>query len=210
MLKATLNNIKIAAGVVKKGGIIVYPTDTVYGLGCDPFNVDAVKRIIRVKDKRDRALPILANSLNDVNRVAHLSTEARKISDSFWPGPLTLVLPKKKLLSDVVTSGLRSVGVRIPRHKVALELIKLSGGLLIGTSANKTGSPPPFTAGEASEQLKDEVEVILDGGETELRLSSTVIDMTGEKLRILRQGSVGLEDVLKILGGLDEDKSRGE
>lgn len=199
VLKATAKNIRVVAGIVKRGGIVVYPTDTVYGLGCDPLNVGAVKRLICVKGRRDRAFPILAGSLDDIERVAHLSVEARKIGENFWPGPLTLVLPKKKLLPDVVTFGLASVGVRIPRHKVALDLIKLSGGLLVGTSANKSGLPPPSTAAEARVQLNDEVDAILDFGTSDLGFSSTVIELTGKKPEVLREGSINLRDVLSVL-----------
>ncbi len=197
VLKATLENARVAAEVVKKGGLVVYPTDTVYGLGCDPFNVDAVERLIRVKGGRDKALPILASSFSDVERVAELSEGARRVGERFWPGPLTTVLPKK-YLPGIVTFGSTTVGMRIPRHEVALELIRLSGGLLVGTSANKTGSRAPSSAVEACGQLGDEVDVILDGGVTGLGVSSSVVDLTGEKPRILRKETVSLEEVLRV------------
>jgi len=199
MLKATLANIKVAAKILKQGGLVVYPTDTVYGLGCNPFDVDAVERLIRVKGARDKPLPVLACNLANVKRIAELSSDARKIGEQFWPGPLTLVLPKK-LLSDVVTFGLATVGVRIPNNEVALELIRCSGGLLVGTSANKTGSKPPTSVPEISRQLGGEVDVILDGGVTELGGSSTVLDLSGGKVKVLRKGCVSLEDVLESLG----------
>jgi L-threonylcarbamoyladenylate synthase len=199
VLKATLENVRVAAEIVKRGGLVVYPTDTVYGLGCDPFNLGAVERLIRVKGVRDKPLPILAGSLDDVERVAELSFDARRVGERFWPGPLTLVLPKR-LLSDVVTFGLATVGVRIPDHEVALELIRLSGGLLVGTSANKTGFKPPVSVAEVSEQLRGEVDVVLDGGVTELGVSSTVLDLSGGEVKVLRSGCVSLEDVLKFLG----------
>jgi len=196
ILKATLENVRAAAEIVKKGGLIVYPTDTVYGLGCDPFNISAVEKLIRVKGTRDKPLPILAYSLNDIERVAELSEKARRIGEKFWPGPLTLILPRKRP-SDIITFSLTTIGVRIPNHKVALKLIGLSGGLLIGTSANKTGVQPPSNAAEAYEQLNGKVDVILDGGMVKLGVSSTILDLTCERLKILRNGPVNLEDIME-------------
>lgn len=197
ILKATLENVRAAAETVKKGGLIVYPTDTVYGLGCDPFNISAVEKLIRVKGTRDKPLPILACSLNDIERVAELSEKARRIGEKFWPGPLTLILPRKRP-SDIITFSLTTIGVRIPNHKVALKLIGLSGGLLIGTSANKTGMQPPSNAADAYEQLNGKVDVILDGGMVKLGVSSTILDLTCERLKVLRNGPVNLEDVMEF------------
>ncbi len=198
MVKATLENIEEAARIVKKGGLIVYPTDTVYGLGCSPFNVKAVERLIQVKGVRNKPLPILSCSLRDIEKIAEFSEKARRIGETFWPGPLTLVLTKK-LIPDVVTSGLTTVGVRIPDHKVALELIRLCDRFLVGTSANKAGSQPPSTAVAALEQLGDEVNTILDGGVAKLGISSTIIDLAGEEPKILRKGSICLDDILESL-----------
>ncbi len=198
MVKATLENIEEAARIVKKGGLIVYPTDTVYGLGCSPFNVKAVERLIQVKGVRNKPLPILSCSLRDIEKIAEFSEKARRIGETFWPGPLTLVLTKK-LIPDVVTSGLTTVGVRIPDHKVALELIRLCDRFLVGTSANKAGSQPPSTAVAAFEQLGDEVNTILDGGVAKLGISSTIIDLAGEEPKILRKGSICLDDILESL-----------
>lgn len=198
ILKATEANIEIAADVVKRGGLVVYPTDTVYGLGCDPFNDEAVRRVSFVKGSRRKPLPVLACTVKDVERVAEISTIARKIVEVFWPGSLTLVVPRKVAL-DSVTFGLLSIGVRIPDNEIALRLIKLSGGLLVGTSANKTNREPPSTAREAYAQLNDIVDVILDGGNTNLGISSTVIDLTKEKPLILRKGSLSLENIKEML-----------
>jgi len=152
VLKATSENIRVASEIVRDGGLVVYPTDTVYGLGCDPLNVKAVQRVFRVKGDRKKPLPILASSVADLEKIAGLSDRARKIAAKFWPGPLTIIVPKKSALPSVVTCGLGSVGVRVPKHDVAVQLIRLSGGLLVGTSANKMGEKPPRTASEAAEQ----------------------------------------------------------
>jgi len=197
-LKATEDNILTASRIVAGGGLVVYPTDTVYGLGCDPFNIEAVTRVFKVKGERNKPLPILASDVESVKRIVFLSGKAGRVAARFWPGPLTLVIPKKPLLPSIVTCSFTSVGVRVPQHNVALRLIGLSNGLLVGTSANKTGEKPPRTAQEAAEQLGKEVDMILDGGPTPLGAPSTVVDLTQEKAKILREGSVSLEELLSI------------
>lgn len=198
ILTASRDNILTASRIVRRGGLAVYPTDTVYGLGCDPLNIKGVKRIFRVKGERRKPLPILASSIDSVEKIAFLSQEAKKIAKRFWPGPLTLVAPKKPALPDLVTCKLNSVGVRVPKHDVALQLISLSNGLLVGTSANKTGEKPPRTAHEAA-QLGEEVDVILDGGPATLGVPSTVVDLTSKKLRILREGPISFKEISEVL-----------
>jgi len=198
ILRATADNLAVASQILADGGLVAYPTDTVYGLGCNPFNVKALKRLFKVKGERDKPLPILASDVESIEKIAFLSEKARKIAARFWPGPLTLVLPKKPALLETATCNLNSVGVRIPKHDVALRLIRLSNGLLVGTSANKTGAKPPCTAQEVAEQLREEVDVILDGGTTSLGVSSTVVDFTQEKPKILREGPIRLEEILKV------------
>lgn len=199
ILRATRRNILAASRTVKAGGLVVYPTETVYGLGCNPFHTEAVKQIFKVKGLRKKPLPILASNIEYVEKIAHLSQEARRIAEQLWPGPLTLVVPKKPVLPDAVTSGIDSVGVRIPHHDVAIQLICLSSGLLVGTSANKTGREPPRTAYEAAEQLGEEVNLILDGGTTLLGAPSTIVDLTSDEPRILREGSVSLKEITDAL-----------
>lgn len=195
LLNATSKNIKKASVVIKNGGLVVYPTDTVYGVGCNPFDVSAVQKLFSVKGERKKPLPLLAHSIEDVERVALLSTYARQISEAFWPGPLTLVLPKKEVLPNVVTCNLKTVGVRIPGHNVAAQLIRLSNGLITGTSANKSGKPPPTTAHEAAGQLGEYVDVLLDGGAVPLGTPSTIVDLTSSEPRILRKGKISLDEV---------------
>jgi len=200
VLKATVNNIQEASRVVKNGGLVVYPTDTVYGLGCDPFSVRAVKRVFKVKgERKEKPLPILASNIESIEKIAHLNKRARKIAERHWPGPLTLVVPKKPALPNAVTCGLASVGVRIPNHKVSVQLISLCDGLLIGTSANKTGEKPPKTAREANKQLGGQVDIVLDGGPTPLSQESSIVDLTYRKPKMLREGPIKLTDVLNAL-----------
>jgi len=199
VLKASLKNIKIASETVKLGGLVVYPTDTVYGLGCDPFNIEAVKRVFKVKGDRRKPLPILASDVQRVKEIAHLSKEAEKVAKRFWPGPLTVVVPQKLALPPLVTCNTDSVGVRVPKHDSALQLIRLSGGLLVGTSANKTGAKPPKTAQEVAKQLGEEVDIILDEGPVPLGVSSSVVDFTGTEPKLVRKGPVKLRDIQNVL-----------
>ncbi len=204
ILKATKNNIEVASQIVKRGGLVVYPTETVYGLGCYPLNIEAVKRLLEVKGDRRNPLPILAASIRDAEKVAFVSQKGKILTAKFWPGPLTLIFPKKAALPDIVTFGLDSVGVRIPNNDAALRLMSLSGGLLIGSSANRTGEEPPRNVQEISEELKGMVDVILDGGPSAQGHPSTVIDLTSEKPRILREGPVSLREILDALALSDQ------
>jgi L-threonylcarbamoyladenylate synthase len=199
VLKATKSNIMVAAQIVKRGGLAVYPTETVYGLGCDPFNVEAVKRILKVKDNRNKPLPVLAASIADADKVAFTSPNGRKLAAKFWPGPLTMVFPKKPNFPDIVTFGLDSVGLRIPGNDVALRLLGLCGGLLIGSSANRTGEESPRRVQEISGELKEMVDVVLDGEVAAQGMPSTVADLTSEKPRILREGPISLKEILDAL-----------
>jgi L-threonylcarbamoyladenylate synthase len=199
ILKATKSNIIVAAQTVKRGGVVVYPTETVYGLGCDPFNVEAVKQILKVKDNRSKPLPVLAASIANADKAAFISPNGKRLAAKFWPGPLTMVFPKKPNFPDVVTFGKDSVGLRIPDNNVALRLIRLSGGLLIGSSANRTGEEPPRRVQEISGELKEMVDVVLDGGTAAQGIPSTVADLNSEKPRILREGPISLKEILDTL-----------
>lgn len=199
VLKTTKTNIKTAAQIVKKGGLVVYPTETVYGLGCDPLKLQAVKRIIEVKGNRNKPLPILAASIDDVERIAVISSNVKILAGKFWPGHLTTVVPKKPILPEIVTFGLDSVGLRIPRNPVALQLVSLSGGLLVGSSANRTGEAPPRNVQELSEELTDMVDVVLDGGESVRGIPSTIVDLTSDEPKILREGPISPKAIFEAL-----------
>lgn len=199
VLKATKDNIKAAAQIVKKGGLVVYPTETVYGLGCDPLNVQAVKRIIELKCHRNKPLPVLAATMEDTEKIAFITPNGKKLASKFWPGSLTMVFPKKHILPDIVTMGYESVGLRIPNNDVAIQLISLSGGLLVGSSANKSGEDPPRDIHEISNDLKKKVDLILDGGTTFRGVPSTVIDLTSDTPKILREGPIKLKEILDML-----------
>jgi len=199
ILKASQSSISEAIRVVKFGGLIVYPTDTVYGLGCDPFNTLAVKRLIDAKGQRKKPLPILASDIEHIKTVAEVTETAEKLARKFWPGPLTIVLKKKPQLPEIVTFGRDTVGVRVPNHPVALELLRQGNGLLIGTSANISGKKSTVTAEDAAKQLGDKVDLILDGGRATLGKGSTVVNLADRRFRVERIGPISLKEIESIL-----------
>ncbi len=201
VLRAGPEALMEAAKLVKAGELIIYPTDTVYGLGCDPLNETAVRHVFEVKGRgADKPLPVLASDIEQATRVAELNELALRLAKAFWPGPLTLVVPKKPLLPDVVVCGSPSVGIRVPGHEFALDLIRACGGLLIGTSANKSGHPPPRTAQEATRELGGAVGLVIDGGPAPLGIPSTVLDLTGPEPKVLRIGALPLDRLEPYLG----------
>ncbi len=199
IVRATDATINEAVQIVKEGGLVVYPTDTVYGLGCDPFNVNAVKRVMKVKGRSKKPLPVLVASLEEAGEIAHITDEAYRLANKLWPGALTMILRKKPALSNVVTCGLNSVGIRSPNHATALKLIQLSGGFLIGTSANLTGKKSPRTAEEAAKQVGKHVDLILDAGASPIGIDSTIIDLASRSPRIVRPGPVGAREIAEAL-----------
>jgi L-threonylcarbamoyladenylate synthase len=180
-----------AAELVRRGGIIVYPTDTVYGLGCDPFNEVAVKRLFEVKGRGSKPVPVLCSSPAKAEELVSLSPIAKELARASWPGALTIVAPLKKPVPSLLTQGSGNLGVRVPSHAACLELLTLCGGWLTGTSANLSGQPSARTADEAARQVGEAVDLILDGGVKEGR-ESTVVQVVGETVTILRTGPVGV------------------
>lgn len=199
ILKASEDNIRKAAELVKQGGLVIYPTDTVYGLGCDPFNKEAIQKVHSTKRRQQNPLPILGDTIENLSKISKISDEALDIIRKIWPGPITFILPKKDL-PDLITAGLNTVGVRIPNNRISLRLIDLCGGLLVGTSANLSGERSPLTANQAYDQIGDKVDIVLDGGATEFGRESTVIKLINGKIEVLREGAINSEDFYKILG----------
>jgi L-threonylcarbamoyladenylate synthase len=152
-----------------------------------------------VKGERNKPLPILASSIDDAEKIAIISSKGKKLATKFWPGALTMIFPKKPVLSEVVTFGWNSVGLRISGNAVALELIHLCGGLLVGSSANRSGEAPPRRVQEVSEKLRDMVDAVLDCGAAAYGMPSTVVDLTSKEPRILRKGPVSLQMLLDAL-----------
>ena len=200
IVEASEENIRKAAVIIRLGGVVIYPTDTVYGLGCDPANVDATRRICEIKGRADKPLPLACSDVETARRIVEFNPIAERLAEHFWPGPLTMVLPARVDYPIWVTHGARTLGVRVPDHQVARRLAKLSGGVIVSTSANKSGDPPPKTAQEAAEQIGGEVDLILDAGPAPLRQPSTVIDLSGDELWIIRPGPIRAEDIKRALG----------
>jgi L-threonylcarbamoyladenylate synthase len=186
--------------ILKKGGIIAFPTDTVYGLGCDPFCLSAVERVYRVKGRPSHlSFPLLLSDMSQVTVVAKpLSGIAFSLARRFWPGALTLVLAKSDSLPPYLSSA-GTVAVRIPSHPVCLALIQGIGGPLVGTSANVSGRPSAVTADEVRQQLEDQIDLIIDGGERPRGQESTIVDVTGRVPRILRQGIIPRGEIERLL-----------
>ena len=193
--------IEEAARAVRGGGLVVYPTDTVYGLGADPLSREAVLRVYRAKERPlGRPLPVLVSGPEAAERIARVTPEARRLMERFWPGALTIVMEARPQLPEELHGGTGKVGVRMPAHPVALELIRASGGALVGTSANLHGRPSPLTAVEALEQLGSRVDLVLDAGPAPGGTPSTVVDLTTSPPRILRRGPITREEIEKVLG----------
>jgi L-threonylcarbamoyladenylate synthase len=196
-----LEKIKIAAGVIRRGGLVAFPTETVYGLGADALNPEAVKGIFTAKMRPlDNPIIVHVADKEDVYKLAlDVPESARKLMDAFWPGPLTLVLKASDIVPKVTTGGLDTVAIRMPRHKVALALIMESRRPIAAPSANLAGRPSPTLAEHVIRDLYGRVDVILDAGPTSIGVESTVLDLTSSPPQILRPGGVTLEDLKKIL-----------
>ena len=199
VLKATEEAIAEAAEIIRGGGLVIYPTETVYGLGCDPFNPPAVNRLLGVKRRENKPLPVAAASIEKAREVAQFDPQAERIASGFWPGPLMLILKTRAAFPRGITCSLETIGIRVPDHPVALSLTERSGGYLVSTSANKSGEPPPRDLAEAVVQIGREVDLILDDGPSPLGLPSTILDMTSASPRILREGPLSLERIMEVL-----------
>ncbi len=181
--------IEKAAQVIQAGGLIILPTDTVYGVAADLWQPEAVAALYAAKKRPpDRAIPVLLAAFGDISIVSNdVPTLARQLAGAFWPGPLTLAVPKRPELPEIVTS-FPTVGVRIPDHDRAREVIRACGGALAVTSANLSGQPSLITAQEAASALGESVDLVLDGGPCPGEVPSTVVDVSGGDLVIVRIG----------------------
>lgn len=201
---ALKRQIKLAVEVLKRGGLVAYPTDTVYGLGANPLNERAVSRIYEIKNRpRNLPLPLLLADKSDLLKVALIVPEiAWRLVEQFWPGGLTLVVKKNAWVPDSITAGGDTVAVRIPDHPVTIALIRGLGNPIVGTSANLSGKPSPVTAEEVRTQLGNKVDLIVDGGRCPGGIESTVVDVSSASPAIIREGAVSREDITKVCGPL--------
>jgi L-threonylcarbamoyladenylate synthase len=188
-----------AQQVLRRGGLIAFPTDTVYGLGAEVLNAEAVSRLYRVKGRtQEKAIPVLAANKEDVLKVAQSLPEmARRLADRFWPGPLTLVVLRLAELPQEL-SVYETVGVRIPDHEMTLELLEATGPLAV-TSANLAGDPSSLSAADVLAALDGEIDLLLDGGLAPGGMPSTVVDCTQDQPQVLRPGPISAEDIAAAL-----------
>ena len=188
-----------ALDILRAGGLVAFPTDTVYGVGALAFDGKAVESIYSAKDRPvEKAIPVLIGDLEDLDKVGmDIPEAAHKLAARFWPGPLTILVPKRTDL-PVAVSATDTVGVRVPDHEVARALLRAAGPLAV-TSANISGGQSPVTAQEVYEQLGGRIAFILDGGKTPGGVPSTLVDCTRPKLSVLRDGPITLEELLSTL-----------
>jgi L-threonylcarbamoyladenylate synthase len=205
------SKIKKASKILKEGGLVAFPTETVYGLGANALNEKAVSKIFIAKGRpQDNPLIVHISDVKQLNSlVDKIPKKANKLMEKFWPGPLTLIFKKSKMVPDVVTCGLDSVAIRMPENKIALNLIEKSGVPIAAPSANISGKPSPTTAEHVLEDLDGKINLIIDGGEVEIGLESTVLDLTKKTPQILRPGKVTKKQLEKVIGKVkDNGKSK--
>ena len=199
LIGTSVDNLREAARLVLEGGLIAYPTDTVYGLGCNPFEAAAVDRLVKAKERIKGSLPILVSSLAEAERIGEINEKSTALSSKFWPGPLTLVVPTRSSLPAKVTDNSQLVGLRIPNHEATRRLILESGGAIVGTSANISGHRSLSTAQEVLSELRGRIDLVLDGGPTLLGRESTVVRIVGDEITVLREAAISRDDILKAL-----------
>jgi len=188
--------IRRAAEVVSNGGLVAYPTDTVYGLGCNPFNPTAVRRLVKAKRRLKGGLPVLVDCSQRAKKLGQFNPVAVQLANNFWPGGLTLVVPSAlEFPPEVSSEGL--IGLRVPNREDTLQLIRGCSSSLVGTSANISGMPPATTADEVLTSLGEEIDIVLDGGPCKSGKESTVVRVTSKGCLILREGAISIESISK-------------
>jgi L-threonylcarbamoyladenylate synthase len=201
-LKPELAKIRIAASLIKKGGLVAFPTETVYGLGANALNPKAVMALFRAKKRPMDNPPIVhISKMMDVYRLAEtVPAKASEIMSGFWPGPLTLIFKRSKIVPDVTVASLDTIAIRMPKHNVALALIEESDCPISAPSANLAGKPSPTSATHVLADLGGRIDAVLDAGPTHIGVESTVLDLTVEPPQILRPGGTSYELLKKTLG----------
>ena len=202
LLSDTTENIALAADIIADGGLVAFPTETVYGLGADALNAEAVGKVYAAKGRpSDNPMIVHIASKADFARLTpYITEDMEKLMEAFWPGPLTMVVPRKPMIPDTTTGGLDTVGIRMPDHLVALELIAKSGCPIAAPSANLSGKPSPTIAQHVVDDLDGRVDAIICSNDCQVGIESTVIDMTSERPMILRPGIITKHDIETVLG----------
>lgn len=202
-------NIELAGQIIRDGGLVIFPTETVYGIGADAFNEEAVKMIFEAKGRpQDNPLIVHIYDVEQLDElVERVPKAARQVMDKFWPGPLTILFNKKDTVPDSLTGGLNTVAVRMPDNEVALKLIESSQRPIAAPSANISGKPSPTNVDHVVLDLYGKVDMIIDGGDTNVGIESTVLDITTGKSTILRPGAVTISDLKTVLENVEYDPS---
>ncbi len=202
-----IEHIREASEILKKGGLVAFPTETVYGLGGDATDKEASKKIYQAKGRpSDNPLIVHIAKFSQLEDISSdLPETARKLADAFWPGPLTMVVNKNEVIPYETTGGLDTVAVRMPNNPVALALIEESGCMIAAPSANTSGRPSPTKASHVYEDLSGKIEAILDGGSVDIGLESTIVDLTEDVVTILRPGYINMEMLKEVVGQVRMD-----
>ncbi len=194
------------AKCLQNGGLVAFPTETVYGLGADALNETAAKRIYAAKGRpSDNPLIVHIAQVEDMDKLALVNDRARVLAEAFWPGPLTIILPKKEIVPDGTTGGLSTVAIRMPSHPAALALIQASKVFVAAPSANTSGRPSPTKASHVIEDMKGKIEYIVDGGAVGIGIESTIVDVSGDVPMILRPGFISRSMIEEIIGRVEMD-----
>lgn len=210
VLLPTAKTLQTAGTLLRAGELVGFPTETVYGLGANALDQAAVLRIFEAKGRpADNPLIVHIASLEDVAPLikGDLPEAARKLAEAYWPGPMTMVLPKSSRIPLAVSAGLSTVGIRFPDHPVAQALIQAAGVPIAAPSANRSGRPSPTTAAHVLEDMDERIPLILDGGPCRVGVESTVIDLTCDPVRVLRPGGVTPSMIARVLGSVEVDGS---
>ena len=194
--------VETGISILRQGGIVAFPTDTVYGLGAGASIPQAVERVYQVKERpQNMALPLLLSHTSQISEVAEFVPQvAWLLADKFLPGALTIVLYKAKSVLDIITAGGKTVAVRVPAHPVPVALAQGLGAPVVGTSANLSGKPSALNAGEVYSQFGDSIDLVIDGGRCPGGKESTIVDVTGEVPVVLREGAISMEELQQVCG----------
>ncbi len=202
-------DIETAARILRKGGLVGMPTETVYGLAANALDANAVAKIFEAKGRpQDNPLIVHISEFDQLERlVSKVPESARRLAEAYWPGPMTIVLPKSKLIPDLVSAGLPTVGIRFPSHPVARALITAAGVPIAAPSANRSGLPSTTTAQHVLRDMDGRIEAVLDGGSCGVGVESTIVTLSSDPPRLLRPGGITLEQLRSVLGHVDVDNA---
>jgi L-threonylcarbamoyladenylate synthase len=197
---AALDQIGRAVGVLRSGGVISMPTDTLYALTAAADDAAAVRRVFEIKGRQEgRPLPLFVSGLEMARRIAEVNETAEQLASRFWPGQLTIVVPKRQTYESEALAGSETVGLRVPDNEIARALVEALDAPVTGTSANLSGGPDPVTADDVREQLGDRIDLILDAGACAHGVGSTIVDCSGDEPVILREGAISSDRVFAAL-----------